>query len=83
MSKGSNRRPQQVSREEYERRWRATFGGGYSLEWPPETRDTIDRLTRYGPGEKPCGTRPLMVRPGGAWRDEAGEWHEPDATGHP
>lgn len=25
--KGSNRRPQQVSREEYERRWAETFNG--------------------------------------------------------
>ena len=38
MSKGSGRRPQQVSREEYDRRWAETFGGGGSAEQREKTR---------------------------------------------
>ena len=34
MSKGSVRRPQQVSREEYERRWARAFGHKVTAEYP-------------------------------------------------
>ena len=37
MSKGSGRRPTQVSREEYERRWASAFGGRI----PPTVDDLV------------------------------------------
>lgn len=58
MSKGSVRRPQQVSREEYERRWGETFDHGalhrLAAEFPRMVREAEDALiARVGPPSFP------------------------------
>ena len=47
MSKGSTRRPREVPREEYERRWEETFG-----EKPPTLREIDYIAHRYGLANK-------------------------------
>lgn len=47
MSKGSSRRPQQVSREEFERRWERVFDRAaekqFDRTWREEPNDTNNR----------------------------------------
>lgn len=73
MSKGSVRRPQRVSREEMERRWEETFGGGKEAE----------KVRRIGNFVVRVGSMPSMrsrVRSRGQVTIVGAV---PDATGHP